>query len=276
MVNCGIDLADQEDVRRFIMQGASGRTLAPATANRRLSAIRGLARFLQERGEMHSDPTAGMKRVPKKRVRTVAPSARELCAILNALAHEPTTWRRQRDETIIQLFFNTGLRVSELQRLNLDQLDCAGGRIRQAHRKGGDMVDVVLNQAAIKALEQWLKVRPDSSLSAVLTNRRGGRLSVRAIQKHFRQLWERAGVTTPIHPHRVRHAHATALHAAGVSLELIRESMNHTTIAMTQHYIHSDEEELREALDLLPVLTPDGPRQPHRPMIDTSPRLRST
>lgn len=226
--------------------------------NRRLSAVRGLARFLQERDELHNDPTAGMKRVPKKRVKSITPSVRDLCAILDALHREVPTWRRQRDETIIQVFFYTGLRVSELERLNLEQLDFTGRRICRAHRKGGDMVDVVLNKAATEALRDWLRTRPESSAPAVFVNRSGGRLSVRAIQKRFRQLWESTGMTIRIHPHRVRHAHATALHSAGVSLELIRESMNHTTIAMAQHYIHSDEETLREALDQLPILSANG------------------
>ncbi|MDQ3960154.1 MAG: tyrosine-type recombinase/integrase [Pseudomonadota bacterium] len=135
-----------------------------------------------------------MKRVPKKRVKSIAPSVHDLCAILDALHREVPTWRRQRDETIIQVFFYTGLRVSELERLNLEQLDFTGRRICRAHRKGGDMVDVVLNKAAIEALRDWLRTRPESSAPAVFVNRSGGRLLVRAIQKRIGR--------TPIQPHR--------------------------------------------------------------------------
>ena len=85
------------------------------------------------------------------------------------------------------------------------------------------------------------------------------RLSVRSVQKRLQALGRAVGPKTPLHPHDLRHAHATSLYQAGIDIRVAGQSLNHASIRTTQRYVHTDVATLRAALDKLPRLTDTPP-----------------
>lgn len=254
LVRSGIAL-EEAPLASFVRCSPGGTPLSPSTRNRRLVIVRAFCRFLVERGLLASDPTLRIERVRLPPTFRTAITAEEICQVLQVLGTEPSGWRRTRDEVIVGALFYTGLRVSELQSLELEQVDLEGALLRGVSRKGGRRTDLPLCQTSADLLRRWLAVRSASADErAVFVNGDGERLSVRAIQKRLRDLGERAGLGTRFHPHALRHAHATALLRVGVPTELIRMSLNHSSIATTMRYLHADADLLRTALDRLPEL----------------------
>lgn len=240
----------------WISTGDRGEPLAPNTRNRRLVILRGFLKYLLSQGSIIEDPSVGIERGRVPRDNRSALGVAELRRVLAVLRQEPITWRRLRDEALFIVLFQTGLRVAELRSLDLAQVDTTSRVLRSAERKGGGRVDVPLNAEAFEALTSWLACRPPTQgEDAVFI---GGihlaRLTVRSIQKGLAQLGKRAGLRVPLHPHVLRHAHATALLRERTPTEVIRQSLNHASLATTQRYLHSDQDLLREALDRLPRL----------------------
>lgn len=245
---------ESDAVLAFVTTAADGTTLKPRSRNHRLVVLRGFCRFLVSRQVLTEDPTESMARVkiPEETRTVLTPD--ELERLLTVLSDDTCAWRRIRDETIVRLLFCTGLRIGELHRLDLAQVDLVSRVLRRVRRKGGGLIDAVLNEQAETAMRCWLLARPESSEQAVFVSRLGRRLSIRMVQKRLAQLGEAAGLSLPCHPHQLRHAHATSLLGADVNIELIRQSLNHRSLLTTVRYLHGDQALLRQALERLPRL----------------------
>lgn len=238
----------------FVSLAPAGGLLAPNTRNRRLAILRGFCRYLVARGELSADPTTSIQRARVPRDHVPGLTVADLRAVFAALREEHPSPRRIRDEAIFSLLFYTGLRISELLSLAVDQVDLGVAVLRQAMRKGGGRTDVVLAPPAATSLAAWLSQRPGEATGPVFTSRGSRRLSVRQVQKRLAELGDRVGLGDRLHPHALRHTHATALLRVGVDVELVRRSMNHASLATTGRYLHSDDGLLRQALARLPSL----------------------
>ncbi len=245
----------------WVATGNDGQALAPNTRNRRLVILRGLIAFLVERKHIAEDPTRAIQRARVPRDTEGALGVGELRRVLDAIDAEPSTWRRVRDEVLLLVLFHVGLRVTELRNLDLGQVDLETRILRGAIRKGGGSADAPLTDEVAEGLARWIRVRPRAANPSLFI---GGakleRLTVRAIQKRLRELGRKAGLSIALHPHALRHAHATALHRAGVDIRTIGQSLNHASIRTTQRYVHTDLETLRSALGKLPRLGPTPAR----------------
>lgn len=245
---------EPEQIAAFVTRSTQGELLAPTTRNRRLAIVRGFTRYLVAQGVLPADPTACIARAKVPSTRKVALSVDELSRVVAVVLRSPRGELRARDLALLFLLFYTGLRVSELQRIQVDQIDLDAGLLRRATRKGGGTTDVVLHPCAAEAVRAWLLVRP--ATGSALFPRGNGRLTVRAVQKRLRMLGEAAGLGSRLHPHALRHAHATALLRCGISTELIRQSLNHASLQTTQRYLHGDLGMVRSAIGQLPDLLP--------------------
>ncbi|MCK6565113.1 MAG: tyrosine-type recombinase/integrase [Dehalococcoidia bacterium] len=245
---------EPETIAAFITRTEDGELLAPTTRNRRLAIVRGFTRYLVAQGALATDPTASIARAKVPADREAALTVDELSQVVAVVVRSSTGALRIRDLSLVLLLFYTGLRVSELLRLDVDQVDLDAGLLRRATRKGGGATDVVLHPCAAEALRAWLQVRPSSG--GGLFPRGNSTLTVRAVQKRLRALGLAAGLGTRLHPHALRHAHATALLRCGISTELIRQSLNHTSLQTTQRYLHGDLGMVRAAIGQLPDLLP--------------------
>jgi integrase/recombinase XerC len=252
---------DPEALARFISQQANGLPLAPSSRNRRLSIVRGFVRYLVAAGLLAADPSLGVRRSSVPRRRRAALTSADVTRLVESLLTEAPSWRRTRDGTLLLLFFYTGLRLTEVTRLNADQVDLGAGVLRAAVRKGGDITDVVLHPTLGAQLAIWMALRPAAADGSLFPGGNRSRLTGRRIQKRLQELGRRARLGVPLHPHLLRHAHATGLLREGVATAIIQESMNHRALATTERYLHGDLELVREAvrrLDALP-LVPAGP-----------------
>ncbi|MFZ5479032.1 MAG: tyrosine-type recombinase/integrase [Myxococcota bacterium] len=241
-----------------------GAPVAATTRNRRLSILRSFVRWLVARGVLKEDPLTGIRRAKVPRRSRAALTAVDLERVVGVLLAESPSWRRTRDGTLLLLFFYTGLRLAEAYRLDVDQVDLAAGVLRGAVRKGGDVTDVVLHPCLAAQLAVWLQVRAGFSVSALFLRGNTDRLSKRQIQKRLKALGEAAGLGVALHPHLLRHAHATGLLREGVATAIIQQSMNHHALATTELYLHGDLGLVRDAVARLPTLPLVPPGDPPR------------
>lgn len=192
LVERGVPL-EPTAIATWVSTGDAGQPLAPNTKNRRLVILRGFLAFLVGRGDLSEDLSGHIKRARVPRPTTAALGVVELVSVLKVIAAGRATWRRSRDATILLVLFQTGLRISELRNLNLDQVDLRTRVLWGTLRKGGALVDVPLNDEATLALSTWLRVRPVTTDNAVFVGGTGlRRLSVRILQRRLAELGQAA------------------------------------------------------------------------------------
>lgn len=270
------DALTRESIRSFLgYLYAEGQSRA--TAARKLAAIRTFLRYLRREGIISTDP-GGLVATPKREVRMPAHlSEDEMAKMLEAPDDEQPLGRR--DHAILELFYASGLRVSELAGLDLADVNLSGRMVRVLG-KGGKERLVPFNGATETAIRAWLKdrepvVRASSMDPRVVGSRgrdaqgvsrgarvrreplfvnyRGGRLTVRSIDRLVRKyaaVTERDGVS----PHALRHSFATHLLERGADLRAIQELLGHSRLSTTQRYTHVN------AAQLLQVYRKTHPR----------------
>lgn len=238
---------DRQRVRGWVAW-MHGEGYAPASIGRKLSALRSFFRFLAREGHVQDSP---LLLIPAPKKGTSLPkvlSVEEMEALLEAPS--ATTLLGQRDRCLFEVMYATGLRVSELLSLQLDQIDWIR-RSALVLGKGRKERIVLLGDIAIDALERYVhNARPallrDSSLTALFLSHLGRPLSVRGfhliLQTHVRA----AGITRSVTPHTLRHSFATHLLEGGADLRSVQELLGHASVSTTQVYTHISEGYLRE------------------------------
>ncbi len=154
-----------------------------------------------------------------------------------------------RDQAILELFYSSGLRLSELTGLNLDQLDLADGLV-QVHGKGSKTRVLPIGRKAREALQTWLPLRALSNPAddAVFVSQQGRRLGPRAIQLRVKAAGERE-LGQNLHPHMLRHSFASHLLESSQDLRGVQELLGHSDIKTTQIYTHLDFQHLATVYD---------------------------
>lgn len=235
-----------QHLRQFIArqhhQGQSSRSLA-----RLLSAVRGFYRYLNREGLCSHDPANGLS-APKgeRRLPKTLDTDRALQLLDGAVEDD---FLARRDQAMLELFYSSGLRLSELTSLNTDQLDLPAGLV-QVHGKGSKTRVLPVGRKAREALEQWLALRGISAPqdNAVFVSRQGRRLGPRAIQLRVQAAGERE-LGQNLHPHMLRHSFASHLLESSQDLRAVQEMLGHADIATTQIYTHLDFQHLAAVYD---------------------------
>ena len=155
-----------------------------------------------------------------------------------------------RDRALLELLYATGLRVSELVSLRLEDLDLSARQVRTVGKGRKERV-VPFGQPAAAALGAWLRARASFAPAArdaeiVFLNARAGRLTDRSVRRVLDRAVAEAGVSRHASPHALRHSFATHLLAAGADLRSIQELLGHASLSTTQRYTHLDAERLIE------------------------------
>jgi integrase/recombinase XerC len=260
---------------RAFMADLTKRGNAKASAARKLSAIRAFGRYLRREGVLEGDPAA-LVGTPKREQRIPNHLAvGEMSAMLDAPDTSGPLGRR--DQAILELFYASGLRLSELVGLDLDDVNVTG-RVVRVLGKGRKERIVPFNTTAAAAIRAWLAdreqlLRPASAgqgpgsgafaarplrqakasqaVSArsrtrvrepLFLNYRGGRLSTRSVDNLVRRYSARVGIS----PHALRHSFATHLLEAGADLRAIQELLGHARLSTTQRYTHVNVAQLLE------------------------------
>jgi integrase/recombinase XerC len=226
-----------------------------ATAARKLAAIRTFLRYLRRNGAIDDNPGA-LVATPKLDVRMPAHlSEGEMNALLAAPAGDTPLSRR--DRAILELFYASGLRLSELVGLDLDDVNLSARMVRVLGKGRKERV-VPFNTSTARALREYLKDRELLVRAAPVTagsrrrsdplfvNYRGGRLTVRSVDRLVRRYVAATSVRLGISPHALRHSFATHLLQRGADLRAIQELLGHARLSTTQRYTHVNAAQLLE------------------------------
>jgi tyrosine recombinase XerD len=234
-------------VRRWIAW-MHGEGYAPASIARKLSALRSLFRYLVREGMVATSP---MLLVPAPRGRHTLPSVMTIEEIERLLeAPNLTTPLGLRDRCLFEVLYATGLRVSELLSLQVDQIDWPRQSIH-IMGKGSKERIVLLGDLAVDALERYLhEARPRleraPTCEGLFLSHLGKPLSVRGFHLILQSRLAEAGITRHVTPHTLRHSFATHLLEGGADLRVVQELLGHASVSTTQVYTHVSEGYLRD------------------------------
>lgn len=224
--------------------------LSAASAGRTVVAVRGFHRFTVREGLTGTDPSVAVRPpAPARRLPKALPLA-DIERILDA-AGAPGTVLALRDRALLELLYGTGARISEAVGLDLDDLDLEQGTVLLRGKGGKDRI-VPVGSYAQTAVETYL-VRGRGTLSAagrgvpaMFLNARGGRLSRQSAWTVLARAADRAGVTTEVSPHTLRHSFATHLLDGGADVRVVQELLGHASVTTTQIYTLVTVDSLRE------------------------------
>ena len=226
--------------------------LSRSTAARKLAAARTFLRYLQREGVIEDDPGA-LVATPKRDVRMPAHlSEDEMAALLDAPSAATPFGRR--DRAILELFYASGMRLSELAGLDVDDVNLSANMVRVLGKGGKERI-VPFNTAAARAIRAYwsdrellvrLKTRGRSKRDPLFVNHRGGRLTVRSIDRLVRRYVAVSSARMGISPHALRHSFATHLLQRGADLRVIQELLGHARLSTTQRYTHVNAAQLLE------------------------------
>lgn len=233
-----------EQLRAFIA-AEHRRGLSPKSLQRRLSACRSCYQWLLKHGRIAASPAAGI-RAPK--------APRKLPQVLDVdeavqLVELPTDAPLGvRDRAILELFYSSGLRLSELCALRWRDLDLADSLVTVLG-KGSKQRSVPVGSHACKALDAWRRDSHGQSDSPVFPGRGGATITPRAVQIRLQRLAHRQGLFKPVYPHLLRHSFASHVLESSGDLRGVQELLGHADIATTQIYTHLDYQHLAKVYD---------------------------
>lgn len=238
---------DHEELRRFVMQIKQA-GLKVRSIQLKISSIKGFFKFLLERQLIKSDPSA-LLIVPK--IDQPLPKNIEVDQMAQLLNFIPEQTIDFRDKAIMELFYSSGLRLSELANLDLADLDIPNTQVLVTG-KGNKQRLLPIGRQAIEAIKQWLTVRAEfnkAQLQALFLSKLGNRISVRQIQQRL-SLWaKKQGLNNTLHPHKLRHSFASHLLESSGNLRAVQELLGHTNLSTTQVYTHLDFQHLAQVYD---------------------------
>lgn len=229
-------------VARLHQQGLSARSLG-----RLLSATRRLYRYLIGQGLCQHDPATGITPPKGERRLPRTLDADRTVQLLDGAVEDDFIGHR--DQAMLELFYSSGLRLSELAGLDLSQLDLPAGLV-EVHGKGSKTRVLPIGRKAREALENWLaqRVLGNPLDDAVFISAKGRRLGPRAIQLRVGQAGVRE-LGQHLHPHMLRHSFASHMLESSQDLRGVQELLGHADIATTQIYTHLDFQHLASVYD---------------------------
>ena len=231
--------ASKDDIRGYLAQ-LKNQGLSKATMACRLSAIRSFYRYLLREEIIKENPVANIaspkldRRIPKFL------TTEEINTLFTM--PEPATPQGQRDRALLELFYASGMRVSELANLNLENIDLEGREIRVLGKGAKERI-VLMGKPAAAALTNYInsgrqKLLNGKKSNALFINRSGKRLIPRRIQKIMDSYGTRAGLAHKVYPHLLRHTFATHLLDRDADLRVVQELLGHASLSTTQIYTH--------------------------------------
>lgn len=252
----GVDAlaATHMELRAYLAELSRAR-YATTTINRRLSAIRGLYSWLEQRGVQTGGAAAAVaspkiaRRLPKTMSDAEAARLLESCDVSSATG--------LRDRAFLELLYACGARVSEASALDVASVDFSSSQVRLFGKGSKERIVPVYEYALDWVARYVAEARPslasaakkptDDAARALFLSTRGRRMSADALRRAFEQHVAAAGLDPAITPHAMRHTFATELLSGGADLRSVQELLGHESLATTQIYTHLSVERLKEA-----------------------------
>ncbi len=214
---------------------------------RKLSTLRTFFRYLVREGRLSSNPAEGLSTPKLNRYLPKTLSVDEAAALMER--GYGNTFLDLRDRAILELFYSSGLRVSELTGLDVGSLDLREKLVRVLGKGNKERI-LPIGRKSYEALVAYLDARNQPGIEEPLfVNARGGRLTPRSVQRNLKTRLLKAGVIKDISPHALRHSFATHLLDGGADLRAIQELLGHASLSTTQKYTQVSVDQLMAVYD---------------------------
>jgi integrase/recombinase XerC len=238
-----------EDIRKNIAilhsKGLSGKSLS-----RMISSWRGLFNFLIHKYQFNQNPTLGIKAPKSKKL---LPQTLSVDQTIKLIDIKDNSFLGLRDHAILELFYSSGLRLSELVDININNINFDDGTITVTGKGNKERI-IPVGTFAFKAIKKWLKSRktinnltPKNQI--LFLSKSGQKLTSRAIQYRLKFWAIKQGIPENIHPHLLRHSFASHLLQSSQDLRAVQELLGHANISTTQIYTHLDFQHLSKIYD---------------------------
>ncbi len=241
----------KESLRSFLAE-MSSTGLSKRTMGRRMAALRTFFRFLVREGYLEKNPIAAVKN-PK--LEKKLPMVMEEIEVAQLLEAPEDDLAGRRDKAMLETLYSTGMRVSELVRLDMDKIDFISGVCRVTG-KGAKERLCPIGDRALRSIRSYLELRRSegsgNSRAVFLNhsrNEEGSRLTDRSVRRTVDRYIEKTSRRAGISPHTLRHSFATHLLNRGADLKSVQELLGHENLSTTQIYTHVSSQRLKEAYE---------------------------
>lgn len=244
-----LELLQTNHIRRFIAS-LHGKGLGGKSIARMLSSWRGFFDFLINRKGFTNNPVIGLRAPKSPKTLPQALSIEQAVKLVDISDDDILSIR---DHAILELFYSSGLRLSEVVNLNIDALDFSEGTV-VVTGKGNKTRIVPMGEHAMNAIKKWLNSRTqifinNAAEKAVFIGLQGRRISARNIQYRMKEWSIKQGINSSVHPHMLRHSFATHVLQSSGDLRAVQEMLGHANISTTQVYTHLDYQHLTKVYD---------------------------
>lgn len=244
-----IEKVDVPMVRGFLGQMFDNK--APASMARKIATLRTFFQYCMKKGLVDSNPAreVATPKIPKRLPNFL--TVDEVFTLIKATSDDGAAGAR--DKAIVETLYATGLRVSELVGLNVEDIDLKENLVRVLGKGKKERI-VPIGEKAKKSVVRYLGMRSaltgdTDSEKGLYLNRQGGRLSARSVERLIRKYIKRSGLQKTVTPHVLRHTFATHLMGAGADMRGIQELLGHTSLSTTQKYTHINLENVMKTYD---------------------------
>ena len=235
---------DSDILNLFVME-LRHKAISSKSIRRYLSSIRGFLDYLVKE-EILTENNA--KNIQSPKISHSLPKTIDFDDLKRLLSVQSKSYQELKSITMIEIMYSCGLRVSELVKLNISDMDLSEGFVR-VKGKGGKMRFSPIGSDAIKAIRLYLAKRPNAETRALFVNNNENRISSRTVQNTVKIRALEVGISVNIHPHMLRHAAATHFLQSSHDLRSVQEFLGHKSIKSTQVYTHLDFLELSKVYD---------------------------
>ncbi|URL02288.1 tyrosine recombinase XerC [Avibacterium sp. 20-126] len=232
---------------RFVLAQSKKAGLHEKSLALRLSALRQFLSYLVQQGVLAVNPVVGVS-APKQGKHL--PKNLDNEQVQQLLANDSKEPIDLRDKAMLELMYSSGLRLSELQGLNLNSINTRAREVRVIGKGNKERI-LPFGRYASHALQQWLKVRLlfNPKDDALFVSQLGNRMSHRSIQKRMEVWGIKQGLSSHLNPHKLRHSFATHMLESSSNLRVVQELLGHSNLSTTQIYTHLDFQHLAQVYD---------------------------
>ncbi|NLI55690.1 site-specific tyrosine recombinase XerD [bacterium] len=235
---------DKKDIFNYLVF-LSKKKLKPASLRRKISALRSFYKFLIREELIENDPTIDLTLPKKDKVLPDVISVEEIEKLINIIPEKG--FKGKRDKALIELLYSSGLRVSEIINLKINEIDLKNGYLK-CFGKGSKERIVPFGSFAKDLLIEYIEERDKNNINSDLlfVTKKGKKIVRQEINNILNRYAKKSKLKKKIHPHMLRHSFATHLLERGADLRSVQELLGHVDISTTQIYTHLTKEHLRE------------------------------
>jgi integrase/recombinase XerC len=244
--------ADTDTIRSY-MANLTQQQYSKSTTARKLATLRSFYKFLVKRDKVVSNPVSSIKtpKQDKKLPKCLEPE--QIQRLLDA--PDNSSWLGARDRAMLEVLYSTGMRVSEIVALNMDDVDFLG-EVIHVRGKGKKERIAPIGTSALQSIQRYIEFRNkrmqnDSNFDnkVLFANKHGKRLSTRSVRRKMDKYLKEAGLDPSISPHTLRHSFATHMLNNGADLRSVQELLGHQSLSTTQVYTHLGTAKMKEVYD---------------------------